>query len=679
MDRVWACITYALSYFTFSPLDGFEQAPLIPSLPSSVHNTLQYPIFKPPGGQISPGPDAEFQCEYPSLIGWSNCTTAENRTCWLRNDATGEEYNLWTNYEDTNQTPFGIHRNYTLDITDEWINADGMNFTEAKLFNASYPGPWIEGCWGDNITVTINNKLKYNGTSIHWHGIRQWLTMHMDGVNGVTQCPIAPGDSFDYTFRAMQYGSAWYHSHYSVQYADGALGPLTLHGPTSQPYDEAKRPILMTDWGHNSAFDAMYNGLQYKSILLNGTGNVTRFTKGAPAPLKVPDPYTIHFEDHLVPTVGYQTRPKRYLLRVINTAFDSTFVFSIDNHRLTVVGADFVPIHGYTTESILVGIGQRYHVIVEANPEPPSEDGNYWIRTWKADCFGFNNTKHDNPGYEKAGILRYNTESKALPSTRQWKDVPLNCSDEPYDKLKPIIPWTVGEAANVPKGETGEKFSVTFGTASTMFPFAMFSMGGDDSSDEFVPLRVDYGNPTFMNLNATGRWNPQWVVIPENYTDTDWVYMVIKGKKVDGTNGAHPIHLHGHDFAILQQQENATFPAKLNLTTANPPRRDVVLLPTNGYVVIAFKTDNPGAWLVHCHIADHASMGLAMQILERQSAAVDIWPNVTDSQALRTAQKGCERWNTWWGNCTNWWPEDGKTPGSSCKIGEMGASPDSGI
>lgn len=53
--------------------------------------------------------------------------------------------------------------------------------------------------------------------------------MHMDGVNGVTQCPIAPGDSFNYTFRAMQYGSAWYHSHYSVQYADGALGPLVSY------------------------------------------------------------------------------------------------------------------------------------------------------------------------------------------------------------------------------------------------------------------------------------------------------------------------------------------------------------------------------------------------------------------------------------------------------------------
>ena len=50
--------------------------------------------------------------------------------------------------------------------------------------------------------------------------------MHMDGVNGVTQCPIAPGQSFNYTWRVMQYGSSWYHSHHSVQYADGALGPM---------------------------------------------------------------------------------------------------------------------------------------------------------------------------------------------------------------------------------------------------------------------------------------------------------------------------------------------------------------------------------------------------------------------------------------------------------------------
>lgn len=50
--------------------------------------------------------------------------------------------------------------------------------------------------------------------------------MHMDGVNGITQCPIAPGSSFTYEWMAMQYGSSWYHSHYSEQYADGTVGPI---------------------------------------------------------------------------------------------------------------------------------------------------------------------------------------------------------------------------------------------------------------------------------------------------------------------------------------------------------------------------------------------------------------------------------------------------------------------
>lgn len=55
--------------------------------------------------------------------------------------------------------------------------------------------------------------------------------MHMDGVNGVTQCPIAPKDNMTYIFNTTQYGSSWYHSHYSVQYSDGLQGPLVSIEP----------------------------------------------------------------------------------------------------------------------------------------------------------------------------------------------------------------------------------------------------------------------------------------------------------------------------------------------------------------------------------------------------------------------------------------------------------------
>lgn len=115
------------------------------------------------------------------------------------------------------------------------------------------------------------------------------------------------------------------------------------------------------------------------------------------------------------------------------------------------------------------------------------------------------------------------------------------------------------------------------------------------------------------------------------------------------TIDCYQIHLHGHDFAILQQNYVDEFPDGLNINVDTPPRRDVALLPDAGYLVIAFKTDNPGTWIVHCHIAFHAAFGLAIQILERQQAAASNWPSLSTSHALATAQSTCNNWNKWWG------------------------------
>ena len=81
------------------------------------------------------------------------------------------------------------------------------------------------------------------------------------------------------------------------------------------------------------------------------------------------------------------------------------------------------------------------------------------------------------------------------------------------------------------------------------------------------------------------------------------------------------MHLHGHDFAVLQVS-TTPYIGKLDPKTDNPARRDVILLPKGGFVLIAFKTDNPGTWLMHCHIAVHASSGLGLQIMERQVSYV---------------------------------------------------------
>ena len=167
----------------------------------------------------------------------------------------------------------------------------------------------------------------------------------MDGVNAVSQCPIAPGETFTYKFKALQYGTSWYHSHYSLQYGEGLLGPLTIHGPSSGDYDEAKSPVMMSDWSHVPMFarwagyvDGYNNTRGVDNILVNGTG----IWKGAAPNGR----YTLSVK-----------KGRRYLLRLINTSIETAFVFAIDNHKIQVVGADFVPIMPYMTDHVVVGIG----------------------------------------------------------------------------------------------------------------------------------------------------------------------------------------------------------------------------------------------------------------------------------------------------------------------------------
>jgi len=151
-ERLWAVITTVVNIVTLSSLsDGtIEQSPLQISLPVPASlpaisrlEDVPGPVFRPPG---SPG-YSSFVCNYTSMVGWEACSSRTNRQCWLRRLSDGRQYDVFTDYEF--DMPNGTTRYYELNLKDGFWDADGMNFPYAKLFDDTYPGPWIEACWGD--------------------------------------------------------------------------------------------------------------------------------------------------------------------------------------------------------------------------------------------------------------------------------------------------------------------------------------------------------------------------------------------------------------------------------------------------------------------------------------------------------------------------------------------------
>lgn len=510
-----------------------------------------------------------------------------NRGCW-------GDYDLSTNYYDT-VPDTGVTREYWLEVTNTTLAPDGVERIVLAV-NGTLPGPTIEADWGDTVIVHLTNHLANNGSSFHFHGIRQNLTVQNDGVPSVTQCPVAPGGTYTYTWRATQYGSSWYHSHYSLQAWDGVFGGIQINGPTTANYDTDLGLLIIQDWSHVTAtsqftYDETVGPPTQDTGLINGT-NMWQ-SSGA------------YFEQTFISGTSYK-------LRIVNVAIDTFFKFSIDGHTMTVVAMDFVPIEPFETTILSMGNAQRYDVIVNAT-EPV---GDYWIRAIpQVSC-----SENDNVN-GILGIIRYDSASTANPTTIGY---PYNdsCSDMPAPSLVPYL------ALNVGSETVEEDLEVSVGLNATTGIIYWYVAGSS--------MYLDWSNPTLLQVDD-GVTN---FATQENvYEVTEagsWTYVVLE----QSVAAAHPIHFHGHDFYVLAQGTGTYASSNTTLQTTNPPRRDVAMLNPEGFLVIAFKADNPGTWLMHCHIGWHQSLGLDLQFVEQYDKIGGLIDNSTLTET-------CAGWETY--------------------------------
>ncbi|KAH8884128.1 hypothetical protein GQ53DRAFT_880494 [Thozetella sp. PMI_491] len=529
--------------------------------------------------------------------------------CWQDGlDIKANYYKTW---------PAGTTTTYDFTISEATLAPesapDGVGRTVIAV-NGQIPGPKILANWGDTVVVNVKNNMKLKGTSIHFHGVRQLNSNDQDGVVGITQCPTAPQDTITYTWKATQYGTSWYHSHYGMEAWDGVFGPIQILGPASSKYDTDLGPVMLSDWTHKTTDElhaqafrdqttAMDNGLING---LNMFGDKGKY-------------YSMTFKSK-----------QKHRIRLINTALDTFFHVSLEGHEMTVIAADFVPIEPFTVgekETLRIGHGQRYDVIIEAT----KDSGDYWFHGWFSSC---GSTGQDIADSVRA-VVHYG-DSTALP-TAPPADPPIafadrTCTDMEAAKLKPIVP-------------------LEFATTGVEDHSAEWAPDNNNPAQEWHWLiqnkqfRVDWSSPTLLQIKNTAAgqpltFQPEQQVVSLSGGAGQFVRVTIINE-----DAAHPIHLHGHDFYVLRQDDAGFDPNDTAVKTQYPPRRDVAMLPTGGRLIIGFETDNPGVWLLHCHIGWHTTEGFALQFHERLDEFRDPKnPAFPNGDRLSTT---CNNWQKW--------------------------------
>ncbi|GAB6986862.1 multicopper oxidase family protein [Nocardioides pyridinolyticus] len=438
-------------------------------------------------------------------------------------------------------------RPVTLDLGGPIVNTWGYGDT--------LPGPVVRATAGDLLRITLDNQLPTD-SSIHWHGIA--LRNAADGVPGLTQDPIAAGSPFVYEFTAPDPGTYFYHPHVGVQLDRGLYAPLIIDDPAEPGDYDLEWIVVLDDWIDGTgttpddvlakltqpssphSMDGMDMGDSSMGDMpgMGGTGS-SDSPFGDAGDVTYPH-FLINGRVATAPDVLRAKPGQRVRLRVINASADTIFVVALGGHRLEVTHSDGFPVRPRATDAFYIGMGERYDAVV---------------------------TLHDG----------------AFPLV-----------------AKPV--GKNGQAlANIRTG------SGTGPTPDAKIPELgrMVLMGAElaPAESSLLPSReVDQS----VSLTMSGQMSPYaWAINGEPYPKNDPV-AISEGKRVaveltNMTMMTHPMHIHGHTFAL-----------------PNGLRKDTVLLKPMQELTVTLQADNPGNWAAHCHNIYHAEAGM-MAALTYQS------------------------------------------------------------
>jgi FtsP/CotA-like multicopper oxidase with cupredoxin domain len=442
-------------------------------------------------------------------------------------------------------------------------------------FNGQYPGPLIRVPQGAEVVILFTNNIDLP-TTVHWHGLR--LDNRFDGVPGVTQDPVMPGESFLYRVYFPDAGIYWYHPHHreDIQQEMGLYGNMLVDPPDPDYLGPAngEEYLMLDDLLVDEAGIFPFGREAAIQTLMGRFGNVL----------------LVNGEPRYELTVRRGEVRRFYLTDVSNTR---TFNLVFDGARTKLVGADVGKFeHEQWVDNVVLAPAQRY--VVDVRFEEP---GTHALTNSIQAINHFAGTFY--PRVDTLGLITVLDEPSEIDHGEAFEILRRN------DDVIADLDQYRAEFGRAPDHE----LELTVRTGD--LPSSMVAVMALDTL-YFPPVEWNDAMPMMNYLSTSG--NVTWVLRDpatglENM-DIGWRFTVGDVAKIRIHNRRrsfhpmqHPIHLHGQRFLVLTRD---------GVANENLAWKDTVVIPVGSTFDILLEASNPGRWMAHCHIAEHLDAGMMM-------------------------------------------------------------------
>lgn len=487
--------------------------------------------------------------------------------------------------------------------------------------NGSVPGPLVRLKEGQAVNLNVHNALDED-SSIHWHGLL--VPFQFDGVPGVSFPGIKPGQTFTYEMPALrQSGTYWWHSHSGLQEQSGHYGPIIVDpagpDPVQADYDYVMLLSEFTPLHPHTIMAKLKKGegyFNYQQRTLTDDYPLTHadrlmWAKMRMMPTDILDvtgsTYTYLANGH-GPKEGLEylfARGKRVRIRVINGSAMTFFNVRIPGLKFWVVAADGLNVRPVEVSEFQIGTAETYDIVVEPVGEAHTIVAESMDRSGMALAtlasrpgarapvpalrdpplltmadMGMSGMDHDMPGMDHGamGDMDMRDTSKLPPDVKVGPGIdmvamnPVDRMGDPgigLDKVphkvltyKDLVAVEPNDDLRTPSRRM--EIHLTGNMERYMWSFD----GKKFSSVSEEPIRFDYNER-------------------------------VRVKLVNNTMMAHPIHLHGHFFELVN-----------GAPADRQPQKHTVIVQPGGSAHFDLTADEPGDWAFHCHLLYHMHAGM---------------------------------------------------------------------